>query len=355
MGMRRGYAGITCALPVAVVLCLVLLTGPGTAFAVARSSASYSVTLDAVTAGGGAGASSTYRQPASAIGEAVTGFAASSGHRVQAGVVQAWAISYFTVTTQVIGNSAPASITVTPVNTPGLEPGQYAGVTQVTLTVNYNNGVDRFDRWVLNGSWGYPEESRLFLVNQDSLIQAYFVPIGGEGEGAIEGEGAVEGEGEGEGEGAVEGEGEGEGAVEGEGEGEGAVEGEGEGEGAVEGEGEGEGTVEGEGEGGPADCHSADQNCDNGVNLSELLRVIQFYNSNGFHCADPPGSTEDGFAPGPGADHGCAPHASDYHPTGPDWDVDLSELLRLIQFYNSGGYHACPGEGTEDGYCPGAV
>jgi len=29
-------------------------------------------------------------------------------------------------------------------------------------------------------------------------------------------------------------------------------------------------------------------------------------------------------------------------------------LLRLIQFYNSGGYHYCPGEGTEDGFCPGS-
>jgi hypothetical protein len=27
--------------------------------------------------------------------------------------------------------------------------------------------------------------------------------------------------------------------------------------------------------------------------------------------------------------------------------------LRLIQFFNMRGYHACPGLGTEDGYCPG--
>ncbi|HPO17245.1 MAG TPA: PASTA domain-containing protein [Candidatus Hydrogenedentes bacterium] len=135
----------------------------------------------------------------------------------------------------------------------------------------------------------------------------------------------------GEGEGA---EGEGEGA---EGEGEGA---EGEGEGA---EGEGEG-AEGEGEG-AEDCHSADQNCDNLVNLSELLRVIQFFNSGGYHCQ---AGTEDGFAPGPG-DTGCAPHASDYN--AQDWLINLSELLRLIQFFNSGGYHPCPD--GEDGFCPG--
>ncbi|HNT88574.1 MAG TPA: hypothetical protein PKL84_11985, partial [Candidatus Hydrogenedentes bacterium] len=57
--------------------------------------------------------------------------------------------------------------------------------------------------------------------------------------------------------------------------------------------------------------------------------------------------------PGPGANQSCAPHASDYSPSGPDWQIGLTELLRLIQFYNSGGYHPCPGEGTEDGYCPG--
>jgi len=25
----------------------------------------------------------------------------------------------------------------------------------------------------------------------------------------------------------------------------------------------------------------------------------------------------------------------------------------LIQFFNIGGYHACPEQPTEDGYCPG--
>lgn len=33
-----------------------------------------------------------------------------------------------------------------------------------------------------------------------------------------------------------------------------------------------------------------------------------------------------------------------------DWSVSLSELLRLIQFYNSGGYAACLD--GEDGFCP---
>ena len=81
--------------------------------------------------------------------------------------------------------------------------------------------------------------------------------------------------------------------------------------------------------------------------------MIQFYNSGGLHCAVPASSTEDGYAPGEAGDHGCAPHSSDYNPQ--DWVISLSELLRLIQFYNSGGYNYCPAQNTEDGFCPGLV
>jgi len=87
--------------------------------------------------------------------------------------------------------------------------------------------------------------------------------------------------------------------------------------------------------------------------LGELLRAIQFFNSGGFHCADDPSSTEDGYLPGPGTNQLCCPHSSDYAPAGPDWQIALTELLRVIQFYNFPGYHYCPGEGTEDGFCPG--
>ncbi len=97
----------------------------------------------------------------------------------------------------------------------------------------------------------------------------------------------------------------------------------------------------------PAQWHSADTAVPQGnISLSELLRVVQFYNSPGFHCQ--PG-TEDGFAPGPG-DETCLPHDLDYNPN--DWEIRLLELLRLIQYYNLGGYSLCPSEGTEDGYCP---
>lgn len=80
------------------------------------------------------------------------------------------------------------------------------------------------------------------------------------------------------------------------------------------------------------------------ISLDELLRAIQFYNSNAFHC-DPNG--EDNFAPFPGS-HNCKRHSADFLIF--DWSIDLDELLRLIQFYNSAGYFVC--EGSEDGFCP---
>ncbi len=104
------------------------------------------------------------------------------------------------------------------------------------------------------------------------------------------------------------------------------------------------------GAGGEGVVHTGDQDADLRIQLSELLRLIQFFNSGGFHCAEPPDATEDGYAPGPG-DQSCDPHRSDYEPQ--DWAVQLLELLRLIQFYNIGGYTPCPDAGTEDGFCPG--
>jgi hypothetical protein len=189
--------------------------------------------------------------------------------------------------------------------------------------------------------------------------------VEGQPEGVIEGEGTLEGQPEGtvEGEGVVEGEGalegqpegglEGEGAAEGVEEGEGQPEGEGvvEGEGLLEGEGQFEGIIEGEGEGQFDSVHSGDQNGDGVINLTELLRVIQFFNIRGFHCVTPPAASEDGYLPGTGGDQSCAPHASDYSPQ--NWQINLTELLRLIQFFNIRGYHACLDQGTEDGYCPG--
>lgn len=97
--------------------------------------------------------------------------------------------------------------------------------------------------------------------------------------------------------------------------------------------------------------HTADRDLSNSIEIDELLRLIQFYNTGGFHCADFPTDTEDGYVPGALGNKACAFHDSDYNPQ--DWNVDLDELVRAIQFYNSLAYFACPGQDSEDGYCPG--
>lgn len=98
--------------------------------------------------------------------------------------------------------------------------------------------------------------------------------------------------------------------------------------------------------------HSADYNPrDYRIGLSELLRVIQFYNNKGYRCAS---ETEDGYdvlIAGRKSDRDsetCTPHSSDYAPQ--DWRISLSELLRMIQLYNARGYQA--ESGTEDGFAP---
>ncbi|MCX8169880.1 MAG: hypothetical protein N3D72_02205, partial [Candidatus Methanomethyliaceae archaeon] len=134
-------------------------------------------------------------------------------------------------------------------------------------------------------------------------------------------------------------------------EGEGIIEGEGtiEGEGVIEGEPEGiegEGIVEGFPEGEYIFYHSADVNNDGKINLSELLRVIQFFNVGGYHCDL--NNIEDGYLAGSGSYHECAPHSVDYNPQ--DWIISMEELLRLIQIYNRGRYYPCPGH-SEDNFC----
>lgn len=90
--------------------------------------------------------------------------------------------------------------------------------------------------------------------------------------------------------------------------------------------------------------HSGDTNGDYRISLSELLRLIQFFNSPGFSCLS---GTEDGYNPGPG-DQSCDSHDTDYAPQ--DWSISLSELLRFIQFYNSQGYGFSAQ--SEDGFLP---
>lgn len=93
---------------------------------------------------------------------------------------------------------------------------------------------------------------------------------------------------------------------------------------------------------------SADQDRNWIIGLSELLRLIQFYNATGYRCAL---GTEDGHAAGAGTDHDCVPTSADYSPQ--DWRINLSELLRYIQIYNAGGYDRNEDTAdTEDGIAP---
>lgn len=93
---------------------------------------------------------------------------------------------------------------------------------------------------------------------------------------------------------------------------------------------------------------SADPNNDRVISLSEVLRVVQFYNAEYYGCLF---GTEDGYGVEESADY-CGYHSGDYNPA--DWQFNLSELLRLIQFYNYGGYELCPGQ-SEDGFCPSTL
>jgi len=53
-------------------------------------------------------------------------------------------------------------------------------------------------------------------------------------------------------------------------------------------------------------------------------------------------------------EYGASLYCPEHHAADTDADgtISLSELLRVIQFFNSAGYHPCP-EG-EDGFCPGS-
>lgn len=108
----------------------------------------------------------------------------------------------------------------------------------------------------------------------------------------------------------------------------------------------------------PLSFHSADTDQNSRIGLSELLRVVSLFNHSAgnlrtgeIHAQN---GTEDGYAPGPGAQTGQA-HSTDIDG---DWHFTLSELLRLISFYNyssgderTGEYH--PEIDTEDGFAPG--
>jgi hypothetical protein len=97
--------------------------------------------------------------------------------------------------------------------------------------------------------------------------------------------------------------------------------------------------------------HDGDIDKDFVFSLTELLRVIQLYNVDGYHCDE---GSEDGFAPGTVAElENCQPHSADYNPSDVEWVISLSEVLRVIQFFNSENraYFECIA--GEDGFCAG--
>ena len=80
-------------------------------------------------------------------------------------------------------------------------------------------------------------------------------------------------------------------------------------------------------------CHSGDTNLNYKFELTELMRIIQFFNTSDsqYHCKN---GTEDGYICGVG-DNSCKHHDID---SNANWKVDLCELLRAIQLFNSNGY-----------------
>ncbi|GEM_PF-2105522 len=100
----------------------------------------------------------------------------------------------------------------------------------------------------------------------------------------------------------------------------------------------------------PPKYHSADYNSpDYEISLSELLRLIQIYNEGGAYHCDPKGEGGYAFGAGSAEERKGEPHDSDYNPQ--DWNISQSELLRLIQLRTSGLYHSDPA--GEDGFAPG--
>ena len=114
----------------------------------------------------------------------------------------------------------------------------------------------------------------------------------------------------------------------------------------------------------PVGWHSADINRDSRINLLELLRVIELYNTrngttrSGAYAVNPQG--EDGFAPAFERLVGQTAVLTAYHSadTNQDGRISLLDLLRVIELYNfvsdrvrTGEYHRSAQ--SEDGFASG--
>jgi len=112
--------------------------------------------------------------------------------------------------------------------------------------------------------------------------------------------------------------------------------------------------------------HSADVNGDGRVNLTELTRVIEIYNTRngtfrtGAYANAVVGTSEDGFISASERSVNSSATLERYHSADSNRDGRLSimELTRVIELYNyrsgttrTGQYK--PQTGTEDGFAPG--
>jgi len=207
---------------------------------------------------------------------------------------------------------------------PTLDPADFVSIE----ALRYNRNADR-DAYTNEQEYAH-FPTRVCVTTKDVTWPDY--PTAALDGSIYPGQEVPEGEGAQDGEGVLEGEGGGEGAAEG----------------AVEGVAEGS-SGEGEGAGTSSQYHSADTDQSGGLSLAELLRPIQFYNADGFACAAAEGEQEDPYAAGFGDCSACAAYTGDYE--APSCRISLSELLRLIQLFNTGTYHPCD---APDGFCPGA-
>lgn len=94
--------------------------------------------------------------------------------------------------------------------------------------------------------------------------------------------------------------------------------------------------------------HSSDGDENQVIGFSEIMRVIQFFNAGGYRCGTQ--NDEDGFVSGVVGAMDCVPHSADFKIA--DFTISLTELLRQIQTFNATFYTFCPTQGTEDGFCP---
>lgn len=99
--------------------------------------------------------------------------------------------------------------------------------------------------------------------------------------------------------------------------------------------------------------HSADTNGDYIFQLPELLRVVQMFNIGVYYYCGAGYSfnTVDGFCLQSEAEGEYEPiyHSADINH---DNRINIAELLRVIQLFNTRGYHVCP-DYSGDGFCPG--